>query len=303
MHQYVGMGKELYDDSRLVQELFEEASAILDMNFVKLCFASSEAELAKMQNALPSIFLIGTAYARLLQEAGIEPEIMGGFNFGEFTALGCAGGFTFADGLYLISKYTQFYEQFVAESNQSIIKVHADKFAEFENCVSKKDSGNEHVVLAIDDAQKDRFYSVDAKGSKLVEKCTQISDIPQVSAQIELELHSQHAQAVLELLKPYMAKVDCKDLKVPVVDGTTGKLIKSGEQVADRILNRIVQPIFYQKTEKQLVKNEILVCVGPGQQLAQELKQRYPHTIISSVNERSDINALKTYIQHTVGTE
>ena len=46
--QFVGMGKDLYDTSRIVQEYFEEASHCLDENFVKLCFASSEQEIKKM---------------------------------------------------------------------------------------------------------------------------------------------------------------------------------------------------------------------------------------------------------------
>ena len=58
--QFVGMGKELYDEYRIVQEYFEEASHVLNNNFVKLCFASSDVELSKMVNAYTSLFLVGS---------------------------------------------------------------------------------------------------------------------------------------------------------------------------------------------------------------------------------------------------
>jgi len=65
--QFVGMCKELYDASRLVQEYFEEASICLDSNLIKICFASSDAEIAKMQHAVTSIFVTSTAIVTLLK--------------------------------------------------------------------------------------------------------------------------------------------------------------------------------------------------------------------------------------------
>ena len=47
--QFVGMGKELYDEYRIVQEYFEEASHVLNNNFVKLCFVSSDVEISKLK--------------------------------------------------------------------------------------------------------------------------------------------------------------------------------------------------------------------------------------------------------------
>ena len=65
--QYVGMGKELYDEYRIVQEYFEEASNCSNINFVKLCFASSDIELAKLTNAYMALFLIGSSVFALLK--------------------------------------------------------------------------------------------------------------------------------------------------------------------------------------------------------------------------------------------
>ncbi len=49
--QFVGMCKELYDEHRVIQEFFEQAASCIDINFVKLCFSSSEQELRQMRNA------------------------------------------------------------------------------------------------------------------------------------------------------------------------------------------------------------------------------------------------------------
>src|SRR5579872_2129839 len=89
--QFVGMGKELYDEHRIVQEYFEEASNCLNINFVKLCFASSDAELRKAENAYTALFLVSSAIAALLQQYGVTPHAVAGYNIGQLSAVHVAG--------------------------------------------------------------------------------------------------------------------------------------------------------------------------------------------------------------------
>src|SRR5437016_3408870 len=90
--QFVGMGKELYDNSRIIQEYYEEASNCLNVNFVKLCFASSDAELSKLTSAYPALFLASTATAAFIKEIGINIDLIAGHGLGEYSALCTAGG-------------------------------------------------------------------------------------------------------------------------------------------------------------------------------------------------------------------
>src|SRR5438477_11718929 len=97
--QFVGMGKELYDEYRIVQEYFEEASNCSNVNFVKLCFASSDVELGKLAHAYMSLFLIGSCVSAVLKEQGIIPDVVAGYNNGEITSLFAGGCFSLPDGL------------------------------------------------------------------------------------------------------------------------------------------------------------------------------------------------------------
>src|SRR3990170_5846802 len=121
--QFVGMGKELYDEYRIVQEYFEEASNCLNTNFVKLCFASSDVELGKMGNAYTSLFLVGSATYAVLKEHGIEPDVVAGYNNGESAALFAAGCFSLPDGLYLLNKFCSFYQEIVDEMEVDVLHV------------------------------------------------------------------------------------------------------------------------------------------------------------------------------------
>src|SRR3984957_20471227 len=98
--QFVGMGKELYDESRIIQEYFEEASNCLNINFVKLCFASSDAELGKVTNAYGSLFLTRSAIAALLNEQRTVPDVVAWHALGELSAICSMHGISLPDGLY-----------------------------------------------------------------------------------------------------------------------------------------------------------------------------------------------------------
>ena len=66
--QFLGMGKKFYDEERIVQEQFEEASNCLDKNFVRLCFAASEKELRETSYAQTSIFLVSASIFKVINE-------------------------------------------------------------------------------------------------------------------------------------------------------------------------------------------------------------------------------------------
>lgn len=103
--QFVGMAKEFYDNERIVQEYFEQASNCLNQNFVKLCFASSEKDLMETVNTQTSIFLVSSAiYALLKEKYSIVPNLIAGHSLGEYSAVFAAGGINFPDGLYLLKK-------------------------------------------------------------------------------------------------------------------------------------------------------------------------------------------------------
>ena len=103
--QYVGMGKDLYDEYRTVQELFEEAYSCQNLNFVKLCFASSDQDLSEIVNAFQSIFLLCCALFNLLKELGVKPDVVTGQGIGYFASLFAGGSITLPDGLYLLNNF------------------------------------------------------------------------------------------------------------------------------------------------------------------------------------------------------
>jgi [acyl-carrier-protein] S-malonyltransferase len=102
--QYVGMGKELYDNFETVKKVYDKANEILDIDIKQLCFNGPEEELSKTENTQPCMLTTACAITCLLEERGIAAEYAAGLSLGEYSALVYGGVLSFEEGLKLIQK-------------------------------------------------------------------------------------------------------------------------------------------------------------------------------------------------------
>ncbi len=101
--QYVGMGKDLYDNSAEAKALFDEANSILGFSITDLMFAGTDDDLKQTKVTQPAIFLHSVILAKVMGSK-FAPDMVAGHSLGEFSALVAAGAMSFADGVRLVSK-------------------------------------------------------------------------------------------------------------------------------------------------------------------------------------------------------
>lgn len=99
--QFVGMGKDLYDNSRQCRDMFEQACDIIGFRITDLMFAGTPEDLKQTKVTQPAIFLHSVILAKYMGE-NFRPDMVGGHSLGEFSALVAAGAISFEDGLKLV---------------------------------------------------------------------------------------------------------------------------------------------------------------------------------------------------------
>lgn len=99
--QFVGMGKDLYDNNALAKELFEKANDILGYRITDIMFSGTDEELKQTKVTQPAVFLHSVIKAMTLGE-DFKPAMVAGHSLGEFSALVAAGALSFEDGLKLV---------------------------------------------------------------------------------------------------------------------------------------------------------------------------------------------------------
>lgn len=99
--QFVGMGKDLYENNPLAKELFEKANDILGYRITDIMFSGTDEELKQTKMTQPAVFLHSVITALCMGDA-FQPDMVAGHSLGEFSALVAGGALSFEDGLKLV---------------------------------------------------------------------------------------------------------------------------------------------------------------------------------------------------------
>lgn len=99
--QFVGMGKDLYENSALAKDLFEKANGILGYRITDIMFEGTDEDLRQTKVTQPAVFLHSVISALCMGD-DFKPEMTAGHSLGEFSALVAAGALSFEDGLKLV---------------------------------------------------------------------------------------------------------------------------------------------------------------------------------------------------------
>ncbi|MBO5915590.1 MAG: ACP S-malonyltransferase [Bacteroidales bacterium] len=101
--QFVGMGKDLYDNSPLAKDMFLKANDILGFDITSLMFEGTPEDLKQTKVTQPAVFIHSVLAAKAMG-ADFQPDMVAGHSLGEFSALAAAGALSFEDALTLVSK-------------------------------------------------------------------------------------------------------------------------------------------------------------------------------------------------------
>lgn len=293
--QYLGMGKELYDKNRLIQEYFEQASSCLDRNFVRLCFASSERELRETANAQTAIFLVSASISALLKDKyGIVPDVVAGHSSGEYSAIYAAGGMSFPDAIYLLNKRAGFMEEATNKYAGTMLAVLGVPFDDLTEICQRYDDGtNENVAEVVN------YNSV----TQLVVSGT-LGALEQVAADIKMfggkaiklnvagAFHSRLMKEAAKNFAQYMVKVDFKDLKKTLVNNISAQEVNNQDDLKTSLEHQMSSPVKWWPSMEKFEDCDIIIEVGPGQVYSKMLKREWPDKEILSVNSHSDIEEL-----------
>ena len=297
--QFLGMGKELYDQERLIQEYFEEASMCLDQNFVRLCFASSDKELRETVNAQTSIFLVSASlYSLLNKKYGIVPDVVAGHSSGEYAAIYAAGGISFPDGLYLLKKRSLFMDEATRNfpgGMAAVLGLPMERLRPLCQQYDQPDS-TEHVLEIVN------YNTAD----QLVISGTQ-PEIEAVTHDIKAEkgkviplnvagaFHSRLMKDAEKHFGMYMVKVDFKDLSIPLVNNVQARIIKNNEEIKESLVRQMSGHVQWWPSMHHFQKCDLIIELGPNTKLSKMLKRVWPEKEIVAFNDMSDLKKILRY--------
>ncbi len=271
--QYVGMGKELYENNAEAKKYFDEIFNSLDFDLKKVMFEGPEEELKLTKNTQPAIVTMCLVLDKLLKSKGIKADYVAGHSVGEYAAIGSAGFLSFGDTVKLTTARGKVMNE-VAEqikgSMAAVIGLPSEKIQE----ILKSVDGVVEAVNFNEPNQTVIAGTVEAIGvacEKLKEAGAKRALILPVSG----PFHSSLMKPAGEKLKIEAEKYNFNVPTTKLVANTTAKVIESSDEMKNEIYLQSFGPVKWVETIKFLKNNGVtkIYEIGPGKVLAGLIKK------------------------------
>jgi [acyl-carrier-protein] S-malonyltransferase len=278
--QFVGMGKDLYDNSPLAKSYFEKANEILGFSITDLMFFGTPEDLKQTKVTQPAIFL-HSVIAAIVQGDNFQPDMVAGHSLGEFSALVTAGALSFEDGLVLVSKRAMAMQKAceVQESTMAAVLGLSDEDVE-EVCDSVKD---EVVVPANYNCPGQLVISGSVAG---IDKACELLKAKGAKRALKLPVggafHSPLMQPASEELMEAINSTSFKKPVCPVYQNVNAYPQSEPESIKQNLIAQLTAPVRWTQTVKNMITDGATEFfeLGPGDVLKGLVKKVNPEVVV-----------------------
>lgn len=303
--QFISMGKDLYDELRLVQEFFEQAAGTAEINCVKLLFASSDEEILSIRYGYVANYLFETSLYEVLYQKGLRPDFVAGHGIGEYAAAYATRSLSFVDGLYILNKYAQFYDEFLKDKDYSVLRIIREFEVEsIEELCEKKSTKKDQAYVSAQNTLN-AFYV--AGSLKVIEKIQEYC-IKEVIRKVRIigpgyGMYSKLVDSLVEQIKLYYNKIKFNDLQVPLITNVDGVYVTTASALESAIMRKINNRILWLEVMKGFDGCDVIISVGPGTQLIEWFKEMYQDKEYHVVTTMKDFAAIEYLFKKSENVE
>jgi len=281
--QYIGMGKDLYDSSSKLKDMFHKANNILKFKITDVMFEGTEDDLKQTNVTQPAIFIHSTVLAHALGE-NFKPDMVAGHSLGEFSALVANKTLSFEDGLKLVAKRADAMHKACLVEPSTMAAIIGLEDAVVENiCKNIK----EIVVPANFNSPGQLVISGSMKGIELaVEKCNEAGAKRALILKVGGAFHSPLMEpARVELAKAINSTKFSKGI-CPIYQNVTGQSVTDPEIIKTNLISQLTAPVRWTKIMENMIASgaKEIVEVGPGKVLQGLFKKIDRKMLVSSAS-------------------
>lgn len=302
--QSVGMGKELFDNFKVFQETFEEASDALSLDFKKLCFQGPEEVLRLTENTQPAIVACSVAsFNTLKAEFDFKPDFVAGHSVGEYSALVSSGVISFSQALKAVKLRGASMQEAVpvgVGAMAALIGPNDEQAVELCKWVEKENPGlclepanfNCPGQVVISGEQK----ALDWLNQNL--KSYEFNPAPRkvrlIPLKVSAPFHCKLMKPAEEKMKDFFEDIDFKSPSSKLVQNVTARVETQPGSIKTNIISQVSGSVLWTKTINLLKDSSVdsYIEVGSGTTLSGLIKKIDTDT--QSLLNTSDLENFKS---------
>lgn len=290
--QYVGMGKQISDEYKASNDIFEEASCALGFDVEKMIFEGDDETLKITENTQPAILTTSIANMQPLLEKGIKPVVLAGLSLGEYSAHVVSGTFSFKDAVSLVKKRGKYMQEAVPVGVGTMAAILGLE--------------NEQVVDACNIASSEGIVEpanfncpgqvVVAGETKAVEKAVEIAKEKGAKRAMLLPVsapfHCSLLKSAGDKLALELEKINFADMSLPVVTNVTAEYILDKLKVKELLIRQVSSSVLWESSVRKMLENGIdtFIEIGPGKVLTGFIKKIDKTVAVYNVDDLESLN-------------
>jgi [acyl-carrier-protein] S-malonyltransferase len=277
--QYVGMGKQLYENFSVAKQIYQEADDSLHLSISRLCFKGPEETLKLTENAQPAVLTTSIATLKVLRtEKGLTPQFTAGHSLGEYSALVASEALTFSEAVRIVHLRGKFMQEAVPVGEGTMAAALGMEREQVEKICEEVSSGE---VLAIANFNCPGQIVI-AGHTKAVERA--IERIKQegkkaVLLPVSAPFHSPLMKPAGERLEKALEEISVSDLKIPVVTNVEAEVNTSKDRVKGLLVTQVSSPVRWEESMRKIIEKGIeqVLEIGSGKVLSGLMKRIDSH--------------------------
>jgi [acyl-carrier-protein] S-malonyltransferase len=293
--QAVGMGLELYDNSKAGKEVFDEVDEALGRPLSKILFEGPEAELKDTVNAQPGIMTVSLACVQAMKETIGEENIplplyMAGHSLGEYTALAAAGVMSIKDTALLVQRRGELMQDACDANPGTMAAILGLDEVTLEEivleCGTFISNINTQEQIVISGEKKAVVRAMDmasARGAKKV-----------IPLKVGGAFHSGLMEPAKAGLIEAVANVDFFAPNVPIVGNCSAKPLTKPDEIRNELITQISGCVQWKGSVDFMIKSGVtnFLEIGPGRTLSGMVKRIDRNANTSNLSDLDSIRAL-----------
>ena len=299
--QYIGMGKDLFEQFAIARDIYTQADELLSMPISQLCFSGEVEKLNDTFNTQAAVFITSYAGFRVLEvQAGIQihPIASAGHSLGEYSALVAANAISFENGLKLVRERGRLMKAAGEKAEggmTAVIGADAQKVAALSQQINN--SGIGILKIANDNCPSQLVLSGHISTLEEFEKNYKVSGAKLVKRlPVSVACHTplmSDAQAEFDAL---LDQIPFKDAEYPIIANTSAKPIQRAEEIHTELKQQLCGSVFWTQSIQYLhsLGCETFLEIGPGKSMCGLINRTLPQATCISFNTPQDLpNALE----------
>jgi [acyl-carrier-protein] S-malonyltransferase len=273
--QYVGMGKELYENFSVAKQIFEEADDALRQSISGLCFKGPEEALKLTENTQPAVLTTSIAALKVIQaEKGLIPSFTAGHSLGEYSALVASEALTFSEAVKIVRLRGKFMQEAVPVGEGAMAAVLGMEREQVEKVCEEVSSG-EVLTTANFNCPGQIVIAGHAKAvERAIERIKQEGK-KAVLLPVSAPFHSPLMKPAGERLEKALEEISITDLKIPVVTNVEAEVNTSKDRVKGLLVAQVSSPVRWEESMRKMIEKGIeqVLEIGPGKVLSGLMKR------------------------------